>query len=283
VFETIGEQAELAFRGPNGASRPARAPSTSSARDLLLVALTLSSGAVDAISFIALGKLFTAFMTGNLVFLGLRAAGAPGPDVPTVAVSLAVFGAGVFGSKRIVGTSTGSSVWPREATLALGVAALSQAAFAAVWITVSGQPSTGVTDLLVGLSAFAMGMQSGAVLSLGVKGVFTTAATATLMFLASELAAQSSTKERVRHAAVLAALFAGAAAGGLLLTHARTYAPLLPLVVTILVVTIAWNPLGARDGTDDDQIDRSTAEPRARRRATPGNERRPQGISRFPE
>jgi len=40
-------------------------------RDRLLMALTVSSGAVDAISYLALGKIFTAFMTGNFVFLGL--------------------------------------------------------------------------------------------------------------------------------------------------------------------------------------------------------------------
>jgi len=45
-------------------------------RDLLLMALTFSSGAIDAISYLVLGKVFTAFMTGNIVFLGLWTAGA---------------------------------------------------------------------------------------------------------------------------------------------------------------------------------------------------------------
>ena len=47
-------------------------------RDWLLSALTVSSGAVDAISFLALGKIFTAFMTGNIAFLGMGIAGHPG-------------------------------------------------------------------------------------------------------------------------------------------------------------------------------------------------------------
>jgi uncharacterized membrane protein YoaK (UPF0700 family) len=275
VFEAIGEQAEVAFRGRNGAGTAAPRPSGTGARDLLLVALTFSSGAVDAISFIALGKVFTAFMTGNLVFLGLRAAGAPGPDVLTVAVSLVAFAAGVFGSTRIIGASKGSTVWPRQVTLALGVAAILQAGFLAGWMAASGHPSTGITDLLVGLSALAMGMQSGAVLALGVKGVFTTAATATVMFLAADLAAESSARERVRLAGVVAALFAGATAGGLLLEHARTYAPLLPLVVTTLVVAIAWNPLGASEGTRDrennDQLNGSRTPRRPLRRAATGS------------
>src|SRR3954470_16599400 len=106
----------------------ARRLSSTTVRDLLLLGLTVSSGAVDAISFIALGKIFTAFMTGNLVFLGLRAAGAPGPDVLSVAVRLVAFAADVFGSTRITGASKGSSVWPHRVTLALGVVAILQAA-----------------------------------------------------------------------------------------------------------------------------------------------------------
>jgi hypothetical protein len=77
-------------------------------------------------------------------------------------------------------------------------------------------------------------MQSGAVLALGVRGIFTTAATATLIFVASDWAETAT--ERRRLAGVLAALLAGAIAGGLLLVHARTYAPVLPLAATALVV-----------------------------------------------
>ena len=47
------------------------------ARNRLLLVLTLSSGAIEAICFLGLGKVFTAFMTGYFVFLGLRIAGAP--------------------------------------------------------------------------------------------------------------------------------------------------------------------------------------------------------------
>ena len=49
---------------------------------------------------------------------------------------------------------------------------------------------------------------------------------------------------------MLVSLFAGATAGSLLLVHARTYAPVLPLAVTILVVATAAISLRARDATD---------------------------------
>ena len=54
-------------------------------------------------------------------------------------------------------------------------------------LTAGGQPSSGVVGVLIGLSALAMGIQSGTVLSLGVTGVFTTAAT--VVVLMSDVAA----------------------------------------------------------------------------------------------
>src|SRR5437660_12767131 len=81
-------------------------------RDLLLNALTVSSGAIDAISFLALGKVFSAFMTGNIAFLGLRLAGASGPGVVAIFSSMLAFAAGVFLSTQIVEHSADPSIWP---------------------------------------------------------------------------------------------------------------------------------------------------------------------------
>jgi uncharacterized membrane protein YoaK (UPF0700 family) len=220
--------------------RAAASAQPSTIRDLLLVGLTFASGAVDAIAFLGLSKIFSAFMTGNLVFLGLGLAGAKGIDLVRVAAALAAFAVGVFLAIRIVKPTKGSAIWPRRVTIALGVAMLAQAAFLGGWLVTSGRPSTSAGDLLIALSALALGMQSGAVMSLDVKGVFTTAATATLIMLASDEAGWSqSQRERRRMAGVLVALVAGATAAGLLLTHARPYAPVLPLVVTLIVIASA--------------------------------------------
>ena len=217
-------------------------------RNLLLMALTVSSGAVDAISFLGLGKVFTAFMTGNFVFLGLVTAGAGGPSVVSVTVSLAFFAAGVFLATRIVKPSKDTGVWPRRATIVLGIAGVAQACFLAVWVAAGGLPASGVANVLIGLSALAMGMQTATVYSLGLRGVFTTAATATLTVLMSALATFSRSAETERRllAGVLVSLFVGATVGGLLLVYARAYAPVLPLAITILVVTTAAIALWGR-------------------------------------
>jgi uncharacterized membrane protein YoaK (UPF0700 family) len=221
-------------------SRGGRRLSQSSVRDLLLIALTFSSGAVDAISYLALGKVFTAFMTGNLVFLGLGLAGSEVASVVRVAVSLAAFAAGVALAARIVQPSRGSRMWPGRVSIALALSVVAEAGLLVGWVATSGRPTTGVGDLLVALTAVAMGIQSGAVLSLAVKGVFTTAATASVMFLMSDIAAWAeSAVERRRLAGVIGALVAGATSGALLILHARSYAPVLPLAVTGSVIAAA--------------------------------------------
>jgi uncharacterized membrane protein YoaK (UPF0700 family) len=206
-------------------------------RDLLLVGLTFSSGAVDAISYLALGKIFTAFMTGNLVFLGLSLAGAGTSDVVHAGLSLAAFVAGVVMSQSIVGSVRGATVWPQRVSIALAFVVVAQACFLAVWVVTSGRPSHSAGALLVVLSALAMGIQSGAVRALGVQAVFTTAVTATVIALAGDVeTGNRSAPERLRLTGILVGLIAGVTAGALLVVHARSYAAVLPLAVTTLVL-----------------------------------------------
>ena len=210
-------------------------------RDLLLNALTVSSGAVDAISFLALGKVFSAFMTGNIAFFGLRVAGAShAPGGVAIFVSMAAFAVGVYLSTKIVKLPEGSCLWPKQVTLALGISLIAHSVFLAVWFASNGQPTIDVAHVLLGSWAFAMGMQSAAVRTLHVEGVFTTAATATIIFLVGDITNWSATTvERRRFAGVLVSLFLGATAGGLLLVHAHIYAPLLPFAITVVTVATA--------------------------------------------
>ncbi|MDB6032008.1 MAG: hypothetical protein JWM16_2346 [Verrucomicrobiales bacterium] len=220
-------------------------------RDLLLKALTVSSGAVDAISFLALGKVFTAFMTGNIAFLGLRVAGAsaPGvvvPGVVTILAAMVGFAVGVYIGTLIVQASESSGMWSQRVTVALGVSVLPHAGFLALWFAKNGQPSLEVTNVLLGLWGMAMGMQSAAVRRLHVEGVFTTAATATIIVVVGDITNWAATvADRRRLAGVLVSLFMGATAGGLLLVYAHIFAPVLPFAITVAVVTTAASVLRA--------------------------------------
>jgi uncharacterized membrane protein YoaK (UPF0700 family) len=210
-------------------------------RHLLLVTLTVSTGSVDAISWLGLGKVFSAFMTGNLVFLGIRAGDAPGPSVPRVLAAVLAFAFGAALAARLVRrTQDDGEVWPRDVTLALAAALVAQAALAILWAAAGGHPSAGGGDLLIALSALAMGMQTTAIFSLGVRALFTTAATATLAVLMGDVSGWSQTRgERRRLFAAIVGLLAGAVIGAVLVVHALAWAPLFPLATTALVIATA--------------------------------------------
>ena len=224
-------------------------------RNWLLDALTVSSGAVDAVSFLALGKVFTAFVTGNVAFLGMAIASSTGsniygvvpPRILWVLASLAGFASGIYLATKIVrpsrheGEQPNSVVWPQRTTFALGLSLLAHLFFVLIWLATSARPGGNVIPVLLATWALAMGMQSAAVRNLNVGGIFTTAATATFIFLFGAVAngVPLTGDERRRMRGVLVSLAIGATVGGLLLIHAPIYAPVLPFVITIGVVATA--------------------------------------------
>jgi uncharacterized membrane protein YoaK (UPF0700 family) len=227
-------------------------------RDVLLVALTVASGAVDAISYFGLGKIFSAFMTGNIVFLGFGIAEIEGPDVEPVICAISMFAAGSYLGLRIATQhSRKSGPWPPAMTVLLVLIATAEGAFLVVWLAAGGHPPTKVCDVLIILFSLAMGIQTAAVRSLGVQGVFTTAGTFTLVAFAGTFAGSRSRAEMPRLAGVLTGLIAGAVGGGLLFLHARSYAPVLPLAITVLVI-VAGRGLARRTSAEVDSHRLST-------------------------
>ncbi|MFD0888980.1 DUF1275 family protein, partial [Streptosporangium algeriense] len=62
----------------------------------LLVVLTVTTGLVDALSFLGLSRVFVANMTGNVAFLGFALAGDPQLSVWAPPLAVAVFTAGAW-------------------------------------------------------------------------------------------------------------------------------------------------------------------------------------------
>ena len=225
-------------------------PALLAVRDWLLVLLSFSSGIYEAICYLSFGKVFTGFQTGNLVFLGLVAAGTRppfGPNPASVAVSLVAFAVGAWLAVRILKAFNGDEevddddvfqVWPRRVSIALGVALVVQVGFLAVWMATS--PSNVVSNILLGLNALAMGLQMNAIRSLHVPAISTTAATATFISLASGPATWPHRASTVRRlTGVLVGTAVGAFVGDWMLAHAHAYAPVLPALAIALVIVIA--------------------------------------------
>src|SRR5712671_5385404 len=93
-------------------------------RNWLFDALTLSSGSIDSISFLGLGKVFTAFMTGNVAFLGMGIAGNPMPRIVSVLASMVAFALGIYLATKISGEQKSGVIWSPRTTFTLGVSLL---------------------------------------------------------------------------------------------------------------------------------------------------------------
>jgi uncharacterized membrane protein YoaK (UPF0700 family) len=67
----------------------------------LLVGLTVVTGLVEAFSYLVLGHVFVANMTGNVVFLGFALVGAPGFSIAASVVALVSFWLGALVGGRV--------------------------------------------------------------------------------------------------------------------------------------------------------------------------------------
>jgi uncharacterized membrane protein YoaK (UPF0700 family) len=212
----------------------------------LLVALTVVTGVVDAVSYLALGHVFVANMTGNVVFLGFALAGAPELSVGAALAAIAAFLAGAVAGGRIgarfgahrghllrIATATGAPL----VLLAVLVAAL------------AGQPvSQGPRYALIVTLALAMGLQNAVARRLAVPDLTTTVLTLTLTGLAADSKlAGGPGGHPARRLVAVAAMLGGALIGGLLVVHVDLILPLAVAVVLLAGVGLATQKLAYRD------------------------------------
>ncbi|MET8767309.1 YoaK family protein [Streptomyces sp. NPDC004658] len=207
---------------------PVRDPETRGLRLVtVLLALTVVSGLIDAVSFLGLGRVFTANVTGSVVILGFAAAGAPGFSVRHATLSLVCFLLGAVTGGRVAGR-LGRGSRRRSTRLALAAeAALIGVAAAVAFAWPAG--TAGTRAALICITAFAMGLRTATVRKLRVPDLITTTVvTMTLTGLASEsrLGDATSHGTRRRGASVLA-MAAGAYLGAWLVLHRGLGLPLL--------------------------------------------------------
>src|ERR1700754_3446719 len=90
----------------------------------LLLLLSVTTGLIDAVSVLGLGRVFTANMTGNIVFLAFALAGVPGYSWATCTVALAAFIVGAGLAARICAAHRDRSRRRWLIVIAIGEAAL---------------------------------------------------------------------------------------------------------------------------------------------------------------
>jgi len=197
-----------------------------------LLVLTFTTGIVDAVSYLGLGHVFTANMTGNVVLLGFALAGGTGLPVLAPIVSLVAFLAGAFLGGRI--QARFGAVRPHHLTVALSCEALLLAAALAYALCVSPRRGTIAGGILIAGLAGAMGIRNAAVRSLGVPDLTTTVLTLTLTGLAAEMGRSGAARTAPRRGAAVVSMLVGALAGALLLKTAIW----LPLSIALAAVAL---------------------------------------------
>lgn len=200
-----------------------------------LLLLTFTTGVVDAVSFLGIGRVFTANMTGNVALLGFGLAG--GAHLPVVAqsVSLAGFlvGAGCGGLLAArVGHSQRTHI---GAALATEIVLITIATILAAIVSVRAGAASGVA--VIALLALAMGVRNATMRHIGVADLTTTVLTGTLTNLATGLPVfGGSGQATARRLTTVIAMLLGALVGALLLQISLV----LPMAAAAGLAALSW-------------------------------------------
>lgn len=187
----------------------------------VLLGMTAVTGIVDAVSLLALGHVFTANMTGNLILLALASTGVPETSLPCSLGSLSAFLVGAALGGRMMGAPSADTQL-RAATSAFRVeiAFLGGAALAAIGYNAAAPFHFYRLYGMIALTAIAMGIRNAVVRRLSVPDLTTTVLTMTVTGLASDSPLGHGDNPRwQRRTASIAAMFAGAALGAVVVRH----------------------------------------------------------------
>jgi uncharacterized membrane protein YoaK (UPF0700 family) len=238
-----------------GAERSSSLNSSKKLENSLVILLTMVSGCADAISFLALGEVLTAAMTGNTVFLGLSLVHANG--LKPIGYLIALFG-------FMLGVAIAAIILRKKRhetglnPIVVGAMGLELCAFIIFGIL----SSTNVTNhlLFVIVLSFAMGVQGTLARRIGVNGVPTTVITSTTTGLIESLVWNAFTKKKNNHSttksttvpysSILVWAFdiviygIGAALCGALELKWHLHAIWLPtvLIAIVLILSVAFQP-----------------------------------------
>jgi uncharacterized membrane protein YoaK (UPF0700 family) len=202
----------------------------------MLLTLTVLVGVVDATS-ILLAHVFVATMTGNVVFLGLAIAGAPGFSIARSALPIVAFACGaLLGGRafRAAGVHRG-----RAFRNVLAVKSLLAAAVTVVVVVAHAHFDARTRDYVVVLLAISMGSQLAAIRYLAVRDLPTVVLTLVMTGALIDRGRRLSDPVMLRRVLAIAAFLIGVTSGGLLVRHVSVVASLGLGLAIIVGVAIA--------------------------------------------
>jgi uncharacterized membrane protein YoaK (UPF0700 family) len=186
-----------------------------------LLGMTVVTGLVDAVSFLSLGRVFTANMTGNVVFLGFAMARISGLSIARSLTALLAFLVGaILGGRVMARASTDSQIRFAAQAFLLEVGFLLAASFCGIGYRGDLLGSSFQPFALIALTGLAMGTRNAAVRKLAIPDLTTTVLTLTITGIGADSSLAKGNNPRLaRRVASVAAMFLGAALGAVVIHH----------------------------------------------------------------
>lgn len=199
-----------------------------------MLALTFSTGIIDAVGYLGLDRVFTGNMTGNVVIMGMAVAGGDGLPVLGPTLALVGFMVGAAAAGRVL--RGGHAGWSTRTTWLLLVVGTMMAGVSASLFAVGDDLTqaggVAVTTALGG----AMGLQAAAARVVAVKDVTTVVVTSTITGLAADSVFGGGIPGGgVRRVAAVVLILVGAGVGALAITWHLGVGPMICAVLTVAV------------------------------------------------
>jgi uncharacterized membrane protein YoaK (UPF0700 family) len=186
-----------------------------------LLGMTVVTGLVDAVSFLSLGHVFTANMTGNVVFLAFATAQVSGLSIARSSTALLAFLVGaILGGRVMARASAESQTRFAAQAFLLEVAFLFAASITSIGYRTDLIGNSFQPFALIALTALAMGTRNAAVRKLAIPDLTTTVLTLTITGIGADSSLASGTNPRLaRRVAAVASMFLGAALGAVVIHY----------------------------------------------------------------
>jgi uncharacterized membrane protein YoaK (UPF0700 family) len=182
-----------------------------------LLGMTAVTGLIDAVSYLSLGHVFAANMTGNIVLLAFASTGVSQVSLARSITALLGFLAGAaVGGRIMAGVSAAAQLRAASSVFALEIVFLVGATLAALGYSVLSSPHLVRLYAMIAFTAIAMGMRNAAVRKLAVSDLTTTVLTLTITGIAADSSLARGTNPHLqRRITAVVAMFAGAALGSI--------------------------------------------------------------------
>jgi uncharacterized membrane protein YoaK (UPF0700 family) len=167
---------------------------------ILILFLVWVAGSVDALSYLGLGNVFTANMTGNTVLLGLSIGQGNAAAALRSLSALAGFSLGVAAGTLIVKWNSKMTGWTPAVSTSLCVELALIICLITAWHFLNAvRHEEAVLHFFIVLSAMAMGIQTATVAHLKLPGIVTTYITGTLATFVTGVVVWSKPGEATSH------------------------------------------------------------------------------------